>query len=82
LRATAITDILPADMAPMGRKARGRIMTSVINLNRFRKAKRQDEAQRRAAENRAAFGRSKSERRKAEGERERDERALDGKRIE
>ncbi len=40
-------------------------MASVVNLNRFRKAKRQDAAERRAAENRVASGRS----------------LLDGKRI-
>lgn len=57
-------------------------MTAVVNLNRFRKAKKASEAERRAAENRAAFGRSKAERRKAEDERERGARDLDGKRIE
>ena len=57
-------------------------MASVVNLNRFRKAKQDAEAERRAAENRAAFGRSKTERRKADSERERIERDLDSKRIE
>ena len=57
-------------------------MASVVNLNRFRKAKRRAEDARRAAENRAAFGRSKDERRTAEEERQRRERDLDGKRIE
>jgi hypothetical protein len=57
-------------------------MPSVVNLNRFRKAKQAAEAPRRAAENRAAFGRSKAEREKADGERERRERNLDAKRIE
>jgi len=56
-------------------------MASVVNLNRFRKAKKSAEADRRAADNRAAFGRSKTERRKADDERERLERDLDGKRI-
>jgi len=41
-------------------------MGSVVNLNRFRKAKERVEADRRAAENRVAFGRSKAERRKAQ----------------
>lgn len=36
-------------------------MPSIVNLNRFRKAKKAAEAERRAAENRAAFGRSKAE---------------------
>ena len=57
-------------------------MDSVVNLNRFRKAKKAAEAERRAAENRAAFGRGKSERRQVDVERERLERDLDGKRIE
>jgi hypothetical protein len=57
-------------------------MASVVNLNRFRKAKQAAEAERRAAENRAAFGRGKGERRQADVERERLERDLDSKRIE
>jgi hypothetical protein len=56
-------------------------MATVVNLNRFRKAKKAAEAERRAADNRVAFGRSKSERRQAKGERDRLERNLDGKRI-
>jgi hypothetical protein len=59
----------------------GWLMASVVNLNRVRKAKRQEEAERRAAENRAAFGRSKAERQKADSESERRRRELDGKRI-
>ena len=56
-------------------------MPTVVNLNRFRKAKKAVEAARRAADNRAKFGRSKTDRRHAEVERERLERNLDGKRI-
>ncbi len=56
-------------------------MASVVNLNRFRKAKRQEDATRRADENRAAFGRTKAERRKADSERQRRQRELDGKQI-
>jgi Domain of unknown function (DUF4169) len=56
-------------------------MATVVNLNRFRKAKKAAEAERRAADNRAKVGRSKTDRRQAEGERERLERDLDGKRI-
>jgi hypothetical protein len=59
-----------------------RDMASVVNLNRFRKAKERAEAERRAAENRAAFGRNKADRRKAAEERERLARDLDSKRIE
>jgi len=67
----------------VGRAARDdATMASVVNLNRFRKAKNRAEAERRAAENRAAFGRSKAERQKAEDERQRRERDLDGKRVE
>lgn len=57
-------------------------MPSVVNLNRYRKAKKAAEADRRAAANRAAFGRGKAERGKADAEREQRERDLDGKRIE
>ena len=57
-------------------------MASVVNLNRFRKAKKAAEAERRAGENRTAFGRGKAERRQVDVERERLERDLDGKRIE
>jgi len=57
-------------------------MGSIVNLNRFRKAKKSAEAERRAAENRADFGRSKAERQKEDVERERRDRDLDGKRIE
>jgi hypothetical protein len=60
----------------------GREMASVVNLNRFRKAKQRAEGERLAAENRAASGRTKVERRKAESERERLARELDSKRIE
>jgi ribosomal protein S2 len=57
-------------------------MATVINLNRFRKAKKSAEAERRAADNRVLFGRSKKERRQADRERDRLARELDGKRIE
>jgi len=56
-------------------------MGSVVNLNRFRKAKERTEAERRAAENRVAFGRSKAERRKAQDETKRASRDLDTKRL-
>jgi hypothetical protein len=57
-------------------------MPSVVNLNRFRKANKAADAERRAAENRAAFGRGNAERQKADNEREQRDRDLDGKRIE
>ncbi len=56
-------------------------MTSIVNLNRFRKAKKRSEAQQRAVENRALSGRSKKDRRAAESERQRAARELDGKRL-
>ena len=56
-------------------------MGSVVNLNRFRKAKKRTEAERRAAENRVAFGRSKAERLKAQDESERASRDLENKRL-
>jgi hypothetical protein len=56
-------------------------MASVVNLNRFRKAKNHAAAERRAAENRAAFGRSKPERKLVERERDRADGDLKGKKI-
>lgn len=56
-------------------------MATVVNLNRFRKAKKRAEDERRAAENRTAFGRNKEERHQADSERERLARDLDGKRL-
>lgn len=56
-------------------------MGSIVNLNRFRKAKKREEAQQRAAENRALFGRSKKERRDSDASRRRAERDIDGKRL-
>ena len=57
-------------------------MASVVNLNRFRKAKHKEEATRHAAANRAAFGRSKAERQKDAAERQRQTRALDNQKVE
>jgi hypothetical protein len=56
-------------------------VTSVVNLNRFRKAKKRDEAQQRAAENRAAFGHTKAERQERDKESRRSEQELDNKRL-
>jgi hypothetical protein len=56
-------------------------MTEVVNLNRFRKAKKREQEQRRAAENRVAFGRSKADRRLKDTEEERRRRELEGKRL-
>jgi Domain of unknown function (DUF4169) len=56
-------------------------MNSIINLNRFRKAKKRAEAQQRTAENRALFGRSKKDRRAAESERQSATRDFEGKRL-
>ena len=57
-------------------------MASVVNLNRFRKAKKRAAAERRAVENRAAFGRSKPERKLVEQERARADHDLEGKKLE
>ena len=56
-------------------------MATVVNLNRFRKAKKRAEDQRRATENRARFGRSKADRQVSETEEERRRRELEGKRL-
>ena len=56
-------------------------VASVVNLNRFRKAKKREEAQQRAAENRALHGRSKEERQVLDAERGRSDRLLDGKKL-
>ncbi len=56
-------------------------MASVVNLNRFRKAKKRDEAQQRAAENRALFGHSRQERQESDSERRRAQRELDAKKL-
>ncbi|MBV9826147.1 MAG: DUF4169 family protein [Alphaproteobacteria bacterium] len=56
-------------------------MTSVvINFNRVRKAKRREDAERRAAENRVFHGRGKVERLNEERDKDRAARELDGKR--
>jgi hypothetical protein len=44
-------------------------MVPIVNLNKFRKVKKRDEAQQRAAENRALSGRSKKDRRAGDEER-------------
>jgi hypothetical protein len=56
-------------------------MPPIVNLNKFRKAKKRDEAQQRAAENRALFGRSKKDRLAGDEDRKRAQRELDGKRL-
>ena len=56
-------------------------MTSVVNLNRVRKAKKREAAQQQAAENRALFGRSKKQRLADDSARRRLERELDSKRL-
>ena len=56
-------------------------MTSVVNLNRFRKEKQRAAKEQRAAENRALHGRSKKERRAGADERQRAQRELGGKRL-
>ena len=56
-------------------------MASVVNLNRFRKGKKREDAKQRAAENRALHGRGKAERRLSDDERQRAARELDSKKL-
>jgi hypothetical protein len=55
-------------------------MGDVINLNRYRKQKREAERERRANEKRVRFGIPKSERSKTSAERSLEARRLDGAR--
>ncbi len=57
-------------------------MSNVINLNRFRKAKKRAEAKQSAEENRSKFGRTKSEKAKAASEAEDASRHIDGHKLE
>jgi len=56
-------------------------MAEVVNLNRFRKAKKREDDKQRAAENRALFGRPKKARRAEDDAKRRAQRELDGKRL-
>ena len=56
-------------------------MADIVNLNRFRKARERQEAQRLAEENRVRFGLKKAERNKILGETVKTETDLDGKRL-
>lgn len=51
---------------------------SIVNLNKYRKAKARTEDEKQAKENRAKFGRTKLERQAGESDRERRDTALDG----
>ena len=53
----------------------------IVNLNKFRKAKKRDEDRQRAAENLALHGRSKKERAAETAERRRAARELDSKKL-
>jgi len=56
-------------------------VASIVNLNRFRKAKTRAAKEQRAAENRALHGRSKVEHRADMAERRRADRELDSKKL-
>lgn len=56
-------------------------MGDVVNLNRFRKARRRDEQSRQAGANRARHGQSKVEKLAAAREHDRQRRLLDGQRL-
>lgn len=53
-------------------------MSEIINLRRFSKQKRREEARQEAAENAAKYGRTPAERKKSEAEAERLKNRLDG----
>ena len=53
-------------------------MTNIINLNRFRKKKKRDEAAQTAEENRVRFGRTKAQKNKDTLEKEQAASHLDG----
>lgn len=56
-------------------------MGDIVNLNRFRKARRRDEQARQAAANRARHGQSKVDKLTAARENELQRRRLDGQRL-
>lgn len=56
-------------------------MAEIVNLNRFRKGKRREEAKERAAANRVLHGRTKAEREQEAAERRRSADELSGKRL-
>lgn len=57
-------------------------MSDIVNLNKYRKRSRRNEAVKLASENRARFGRDKAERARAQAEQERQARTLDRQRLE
>jgi hypothetical protein len=57
-------------------------MTTIVNLNKFRKQHERADNQRRAAENRVRFGRGKAARANDQRDRERAEKTLDDKHLE
>jgi hypothetical protein len=56
-------------------------VAAVVNLNRFRKAKKREDQKQRAVENRALFGRTKEARRAEDDAKQRASRELDRKRL-
>lgn len=57
-------------------------MAEIVNLNRYRKARKKERAKTAAEENRVRFGRGKAEKRADADEQERKERKIDGARLE
>lgn len=57
-------------------------MGDLVNLNKYRKSKKRNAADRQAAMNRDKFGRSKAEIRHAEALREEMRKTLEGKKLE
>lgn len=56
-------------------------MAEIVNLNRYRKARKKERAQTAAEENRVRFGRSKAEKRADADEQDRNDRKIDGARL-
>ncbi len=56
-------------------------MSNIVNLNRFRKAKKRGEAEQSAEENRTKFGLTKAEKKKEASEAEETLRHLDGHKL-
>lgn len=65
-----------------GARSETRLMSNIINLNRYRKTKAREDASRHAGENRRRGGRTLAGRAREQIERRLAEDALDGKRLE
>jgi hypothetical protein len=57
-------------------------MAEIVNLNRFRKAQKREEAERQAGANRVKFGRTKAEKDNDKRTADRRQNDMDGKKLE